>query len=968
MSFSECFESVSAWSRYRLERICSQLEFARFICGKKGDPSGLWTARINELDKILASAMESPESNLPELQRDAEKILAPLSSAAKEYRVYCIGHAHIDMNWMWSWPETVAITNDSFSTVLRLLEEFPNFRFSQSQASVYEIVERYNPQMLEKIRANVKTGKWEVTASHWVENDNNIVGTEALCRHVLYTRKYMQKLFSLNPEDVPINWAPDTFGHAATIPNYLAQSAVKFMYLHRPGTMSSPRPRAFFWKGTDGSQVLVKNDIGIAYNAALGPHIATSYLKDFSEETSLPFVSVVFGVGDHGGGPTRRDILRAMDMDSWPVFPRITFSTAREFFERLEKDAAGKIPSIEGELNFEFTGCYTSQSAIKKSARFAERHLLDLEHCMSLTDRALKSGYDSSMLENSWRPILLSHFHDILPGSCIQESKSHCLGLYQESMAMVSSRQSQSLRALASQIDTRCEGRGDTKKNMLYPIPLAPSSFGSGAGRNGEDGPGSFCPDGTFGSSSVRPYLFMNTLATARKEVVTVDVWDNSSWENVRKDRLKDLSFTAIAPDSTKIACQTLETGAYWGHDFVRVAFPVNLPPSGYAVYSIVEEKSPVPPSSTRNTGFKHHCPYAPAERAREGLENEFIKLEFDPETGGVSSLTNKLNGQSFIRSGACMGFEFSVERPNLMSSWSIENASPSERPALISLARKLDGPYIASIELRFRIKESEICATYELREGDPNLYVNATINWFQKGSDAVGVPALAFAVPLKMAEALPSYEIPFGGIRRDLFDGEEVPALRWAKVSGKLGGKNADFLLMNDCKHGHSFKDGTMRLSLLRSSYMPDPTPEIGSHKMRLAIRLSGTEEPFAECIRRAAEFNHPLRILPTDSHAGNLPKTASALELKTDAVVMTCMKKSEDGSGIVLRFINPSPAESKILILPNQVILGKFKRALCLDLLERPLDTGDIPLKDDASFSLAIPANGIVSLLLQA
>jgi alpha-mannosidase len=106
----------------------------------------------------------------------AEETLAPIARVAKRYTIHCVGHGHIDMNWMWSWPETVAVTNDTFATVLRLMEEYPTFTFTQSQASVYAILERFNPEMLDQVRRRVKEGRWEVAASHWVENDKNMAG------------------------------------------------------------------------------------------------------------------------------------------------------------------------------------------------------------------------------------------------------------------------------------------------------------------------------------------------------------------------------------------------------------------------------------------------------------------------------------------------------------------------------------------------------------------------------------------------------------------------------------------------------------------------------------------------------------------------------------------------------------------------------------------------------------------------
>ena len=153
---------------------------------------------------------------------------------AKTYTVHNVGHAHIDMNWMWPWPETVAVTNDTFTTVLRLMDEFPDFRFTQSQASVYEIARRYNPALFERIKARVAEGRWEVAASQWVEGDKNLASGEAIARHLLYTRRFMEEQLGLKPEDVPIDFEPDTFGHAHTIPTLVSRGGVTPL-LHVPG-------------------------------------------------------------------------------------------------------------------------------------------------------------------------------------------------------------------------------------------------------------------------------------------------------------------------------------------------------------------------------------------------------------------------------------------------------------------------------------------------------------------------------------------------------------------------------------------------------------------------------------------------------------------------------------------------------------------------------------------------------------
>ncbi|MBZ0212618.1 MAG: hypothetical protein K8H99_02355, partial [Nitrospirae bacterium] len=222
--------------------------------------------RLLEEAKGLANGFDGGLGELADLVTRVERVLAPLGEAAKRYTVLCVGHGHIDMNWMWSWQETVSATHDTFASVLSFMDQVPEFTYSQSQASVYALMERYHPAMFEAIRQRVREGRWEITACHWVEGDKNLASGESLAHHMLYTRKYFQERFGLGPEDLPVDWEPDTFGHADSIPNVLAQGGAKYYYSCRTGgghghlRTGEPRPPVFWWQGTDGSRVLVHHE------------------------------------------------------------------------------------------------------------------------------------------------------------------------------------------------------------------------------------------------------------------------------------------------------------------------------------------------------------------------------------------------------------------------------------------------------------------------------------------------------------------------------------------------------------------------------------------------------------------------------------------------------------------------------------------------------------------------------------
>jgi alpha-mannosidase len=208
ITMSEAIDQSRKRTEHLVYRIRGEIEFARKLASRSQVDHPDWTALAEQGEKRLVDALQQGPVDWAAIVAEIEALLEPLSAAAQSYTMHCVGHAHIDMNWMWSWPETVAVTNDTFTTVLALMEEYPEFCFSQSQASVYAILEEHNPALLARVAEKVREGRWEVTASHWVEGDKNMASGESLCRHLLYTRKYMKHLFGLAPEDVQIDWSP----------------------------------------------------------------------------------------------------------------------------------------------------------------------------------------------------------------------------------------------------------------------------------------------------------------------------------------------------------------------------------------------------------------------------------------------------------------------------------------------------------------------------------------------------------------------------------------------------------------------------------------------------------------------------------------------------------------------------------------------------------------------------------------
>ncbi|MCA9255510.1 MAG: alpha-mannosidase, partial [Phycisphaerales bacterium] len=372
------------------------------------------------------------EDNAAYDRGDAEAYLRSLHAARKhlthehkvmqDYTGHLVGHAHIDLAWLWTWDDVVNnVIPQTFGQALKFMDEFEDFTFSQSSATLYQTTQVHHPELFEKIRERVREGRWELVGGRWCEGDNNMISPESHARQFLYGQRYFQQHFG---RIATVGWEPDTFGHCWTMPQILRKSGLNSYYFCRAGK-NHP---LFWWEAPDGSRVLAFEEpaTGGWYNDTVDNEKVKELIR-FAIKTGTKDELMVYGVGNHGGGPTREYIEAALAMkgrDGWPV---VRFSTATEFFNILEKMADKlTIPTVKSDLNPVFDGCYTSQSLIKRLNRKSECATESAEVFTTLAgivDR--KFDYPRAKLEAIWQDILWSHHHDTLPGSCI-----HAAALY----------------------------------------------------------------------------------------------------------------------------------------------------------------------------------------------------------------------------------------------------------------------------------------------------------------------------------------------------------------------------------------------------------------------------------------------------------------------------------------------------------------------------------------------------------
>jgi alpha-mannosidase len=935
------------------ERIQSEIEFVQEFIKLYSDQEKTWRKLVADAEALVSVAWNN--SSFTEFQdtvQEAERMLSPIGREAKTYTIHCVGHAHIDMNWMWSWPETVAVTHDTFATVLKLMDEFPDFCFTQSQASVYALIKKYDPDLLAKIKKRVQEGRWEVAAVHWVEGDKNLASGESLARHLLYTRQFTQENFGLNPEDLPLDWEPDTFGHALTIPAIVSRGGVKYYYMCRGGEYE--KPPIFWWQAPDGSRILVNLET-TWYISSIGPHNALELL-DFVEETGLHDWMKVYGVGDHGGGPTRADVINCLGMDTWPIFPNFKMNTAREYYALLDHHGE-KFPVLDQELNFEFPGCYTSQSQVKKFNRLGENHAVEAETSAALAHLICGREYPNQELKDAWINILFGHFHDILPGSGVRATRQYQSGLFQEAAAALNMIKSNSLKTIAERIDTSFM---DTKKVPAFSGGEEDRSLGAGAGRGTADG---YLSSAVHQRKGVLPFVVFNPTAWPRIETVQVTVWDMEAEEDSTLMK-SEKQFIVRSGSGEILPAQQIESGNYWGHQYVDLVIPVSIGPLGYGSFC-VEEGLATSDEKAREDEFQVKC-----DEEGMGVENEYLSVKFDRLTGGIVQLIDKRTGLDLADPEDPMGtLEYVLERPGSMSAWFIHDPKKIAYPLeLDSLEVVRNDRYLASIQAETRLNQSVISIIYTLKAGEPWLEITVEAFWLERGSAETGTPSLRMRFPTGLTDAKARYEIPFGSIQRNLNQGEEVPALRWADVSGNLGNskKKAGLALLNDCKYGHSLNGSTLGLSLIRSSYSPDPIPEFGTLSMRMAVVPHSNDLAPSEMVRLGASFNHPLQIIYTDIHKGSLPTNVNFLmSCEQKSIIISSVKKAEQDDGIILRLFEADGRKGKASVLFNTSLLGTIARVEEVDLLERPVQNSTAR-STDKSIEVDVPAYGIVSVKL--
>jgi alpha-mannosidase len=332
--------------------------------------------------------------------------------------LHLIAQSHLDVAWLWTQKESRRKSAQTFSTVLRLMEEFPEFRFTQSQPQLYEFVMERYPDIYRQIKEKVTEGRWEPTGGAWVEPDFHIPSGESLVRQILFGKRFFQQEFGAQPG---VMWLPDTFGFPSSLPQILKKSGFQFFStakLNANDTTQFPY-NTFWWQGIDGSKIL-SHIPPLGLEAQLSPKDIRKSWENFRQKETLNELLQTFGYGNGGGGPTRDQLDIQPILQNITSLPQSKLSTLQGFFTSLA-EANPDLPTWSQELYLEkHRGTYTTQGWIKKENRECEILLFNAELFSVLTSLAGKgSRQHGAQLRAAWKKLLANQFHEILAGTSI---------------------------------------------------------------------------------------------------------------------------------------------------------------------------------------------------------------------------------------------------------------------------------------------------------------------------------------------------------------------------------------------------------------------------------------------------------------------------------------------------------------------------------------------------------------------
>lgn len=773
-----------------------------------------------------------------------QTLQAAIASAGPPLDVHVIaaGHAHIDLAWLWTIAQTRLKASRTFHTVLHLMEQFPNYHFTQSQPQIYEYISQDQPQLFQAIKQQIAKGRWEPTGGMWVEADCNITGAEALARQFLLGRSYFRRQFGSEAES-PILWLPDVFGYAWNLPQLIKEAGLEYFFTIKISWSQYNRMPydSFWWQGLDGTRVLThfsttlddwslnreKGTQPTTYNANAAPLEIISTWTNAQQKEIQHVMLMAFGYGDGGGGPTAEMLENIRELAQFPAAPQVKNGRAIDFFRRLEQTAGEKLPTWNGELYLEYhRGTYTTQAATKRSNRKSEFLLHDAEFLAAWAALSTDFQYPHDQLTQAWKLLCLNQFHDILPGSSIKE-------VYEDS-----EKDYAVIKDLATAVrDAALVALGQHLPSGSHFIAVNPTSFA---------GP--------------RTGILPETLEEGH---TLIDLADN----------------------------QPILTQPIAGGTLIQLP---QIPPYGQTALKLSAQHptKPADPVSIHQ------------DKGRTTVENDHLRLIFE-SSGDLVEIYDKTNERQVLTAGERANqFQAFEDRPLDWDAWDIDLFYEDKMwtaEAAHDLRIIETGPLRVGLEIQRRILNSTIKQRITLYHDSRRIDFDTHIDWQERHI----LLKVAFPVNILSPVATYDVQwgnVQRPTHRNTSWDWArfESCAHKWVDLSeGDYG-----VSLLNDCKYGHDIHENIMRLTLLRSPTFPDPQADRGHHHFQYSL-LPHPGDWRQQTVGQAYHLNDPLILRRTQGGAGSLPRSLVSIDAE-NVIIETVKQAEDGQGIIVRLYEN--------------------------------------------------------------
>jgi alpha-mannosidase len=834
---------------------------------------------------------------MPSSERARAATPRPRPALASRPVLHLIGNSHIDPVWLWQWPEGYQEIRATFRSALDRMKEYPEFIFTCDSVAYYEWIAEIDPEMFAEIRERVAEGRWELVGGWWVEPDCNLPGGESFVRQGLLGQRFFLDHFG---KIATVGYNVDPFGQNGMLPQILRRSGMDAYVFMRPGPHELPLPSPlFWWESADGSRVLAYR-LPHEYTSGrddLGNHLDKSIAQLPDRWTQM---MTFYGVGNHGGGPTRENLDSIRRLDGVGAMPTLRHSTPARFFDAVREAGTDALPVWRDDLQHHAVGCYSAHSGIKRWIRRAEHELAAAEAWATVATTTAGATWPRAAFGRAWRNVLFNQFHDTFGGTAIEPAYRDARDQVGEASSIASRRLNLAIQSVSRRIG----------------IPTDPATM---------------------------PIAVFNPHAWPIRQTVELEYGGLKPIDGLVDDDDRPVPFQSI---------QSYATVSAWRS---RLAFEAAVPPLGYRVYRM-RANAPRPPgpgplraagTALENdrirfeldprTGHPVSLRLKDADgevelltpgRSRAAIVDDTSdtwghrRLAYQDEIGVFEATSVELIETGPVR--AILRVDSRYGESRLIQDWILGASADSVELRVILDWRE----HARLLKLRFATAVDDPDATYEIPYGTIERPANGEEEPGQRWIDVSGPPSagetagdvagLAVLNDAKYGFDVDGSEIGVTAVRSPIYAHHE-PAIPKEGVR-------------------YQFQDqGVQRFTLV-----------LVPHRGRWSD---------AGLTRRALELNERPTVLIESFHDGPLPLSSSFGSVEPDGLVLGALKIAEDGDDVVARVVETvGRAATAIVRLPGRdepfsfeigpyeirtfrAVPGGEATPVETDLLERPL-----------------------------